>query len=66
MTATSRLTRYVAPVVSAATTTAVLSGALWIQHARGGWPFPASEHVAAAAPAPAGHDTAAMDPSARP
>jgi membrane fusion protein, copper/silver efflux system len=31
--------RISAPVVSAAVTTAVIGGALWIQHSRGAWPF---------------------------
>ena len=47
MTSTSRLRRVVAPLVSAVATTAVLSGALWIQHARGGWPFSPREQAVA-------------------
>jgi Cu(I)/Ag(I) efflux system membrane fusion protein len=62
MTATSRFARYVAPLVSAAATTAVLAGALWIQHARGGWPFAPRDQgeVAATAPVPIAQDMAGM------
>jgi membrane fusion protein, copper/silver efflux system len=67
MTATSRFIRYVAPLVSAATTTAVLSGALWIQHTRGGWPFsPREPPVPAAAPVAIAQDMVGMDASAMP
>ena len=62
MTSTSRLRRVIAPLVSAVTTTAVLSGGLWIQHWRGGWPFSPPEQavVPAAAPTAIGHDMAGM------
>lgn len=62
MTATTRYARYVAPLVSAAATTAVLAGALWIQHARGGWPFATRDQgeVAATAPAPIAQDMTGM------
>jgi membrane fusion protein, copper/silver efflux system len=68
MTSTSRLRRVVAPLVSAATTTAVLSGGLWIQHARGGWPFSAPEQAGGSASASVAmaQDTAALDASAMP
>ncbi len=68
MTATSRFTRVVASIVSAATTTAVLSGALWIQHSRGGWPFPPREQavVSATAPVAIPQDMAGMDAVAMP
>ena len=68
MTSTSRLGRVVAPLVSAVTTTALLSGALWIQHARGGWPFsPRDQAVGlAAAPVAVAQDMAGMDGSAMP
>lgn len=36
---TSTLHRIGAPVASALATAAVLGGALWVQHARGAWPF---------------------------
>ena len=45
------LRRIGAPLASAAATALVLVGALWLQHARGGWPFtvatatPATEHI---------------------
>ena len=62
MTSTSRLRRVIAPLVSAVTTTALLSGGLWIQHWRGGWPFSPPEQavVPAAAPTAIGHDMAGM------
>lgn len=68
MTSTSRLGRVVAPLVSAVTTTALLSGALWIQHARGGWPFSLREQAAAPAAAPAAiaQDMAGMTAGAMP
>lgn len=68
MTSTSRFRRVVVPFVSAATTTAVLSGALWIQHSRGGWPFSPPEQVGvpAAAPVAMAQDMAGMDASAMP
>ncbi|MGV3519946.1 efflux RND transporter periplasmic adaptor subunit [Luteitalea sp.] len=53
MTVTSGLRRVVVPLVSAVTTTALLSGALWIQHVRGGWPFPPRAKTVAPAVAPA-------------
>jgi Cu(I)/Ag(I) efflux system membrane fusion protein len=52
MTSPSRLRRVVAPLVSAVATAALLSGALWIQHARGGWPFASRGHAVAPAAAP--------------
>jgi Cu(I)/Ag(I) efflux system membrane fusion protein len=55
----------VAPLASAVTTTAVLSGALWIQHSRGGWPFGPTAQVLAPAPAAADHDMVAMEASAK-
>ena len=68
MTSTSRIGRVVAPLVSAVATTAVLSGALWIQHARGGWPFSPREQavVPATAPVAVAQDMAGMDASAMP
>jgi Cu(I)/Ag(I) efflux system membrane fusion protein len=68
MTASSRVSRYTAPLVSAVTTTAVLGGGLWIQHSRGGWPFPPPRHAVMSASAPAGvvQDMAGMDASAMP
>ena len=68
MTATSRIRRVVAPLVSAVTTTALLSGGLWIQHVRGGWPFSPREQavVPAAAPVAVAQDMAGMDASAMP
>ncbi len=66
MSATSRSTRFVAPLVSAVATAAVLSGALWIQHSRGSWPFPSSEQAAAPVPVPAEQDMAGMEASAMP
>ncbi len=68
MTSASRLQGFVAPIASAVMTTAVLSGALWIQHARGGWPFSPREQAAAPAAAPAAiaQDMAGMDASAMP
>lgn len=68
MTSTSRLRRVVAPLVSAVTTTALLSGALWIQHSRGGWPFSLREQAAAPAAAPAAiaQDMAGMTAGAMP
>lgn len=64
MTSTLRRHRFVGPLASALATAAVLSGALWMQHGRGGWPF-----AAAAAPAPsttAAVGMAAMDTGAMP
>ena len=42
MTPFSTLRRIGAPLISAAATALVFSGALWMQHARGGWPFNAT------------------------
>jgi Cu(I)/Ag(I) efflux system membrane fusion protein len=67
MTATSRFHRLVAPLVSAVTTAAVLGGALWIQHSRGGWPFAPPEQAAgAAAPAAIVQDMAGETAAAAP
>ena len=68
MTSTSRLRPLVAPLVSACASTAVLSGMLWIQHARGSWPFSPPEQavVPAAAPAPMVQDTAGITCGAMP
>jgi Cu(I)/Ag(I) efflux system membrane fusion protein len=66
MSATSRSTRFVAPLASAVATAAVLSGAVWIQHSRGGWPFPSSEQAAAPVPVPAEQDMAGMEASSMP
>ena len=54
--------------MSAAATTAVLSGALWIQHARGGWPFAPHEQavVPAAPPEAIAQDMAGMTAGAMP
>jgi len=51
--------RVAAAAISAAATAAVLTGALWIQHARGGWPFDMAPGVAAAA-TPVSFDMEAM------
>jgi Cu(I)/Ag(I) efflux system membrane fusion protein len=68
MTSTSGLRRVVAPLASAVTTTALLSGALWIQHSRGGWPFSLRERAVAPAAAPAviAQDMAGMTAGAMP
>jgi Cu(I)/Ag(I) efflux system membrane fusion protein len=68
MTATSRFARYVAPLVSAAATAAVLSGVLWMQYARGGWPFTSLEQSVARSrpPATVAPNMAGMDASAVP
>jgi Cu(I)/Ag(I) efflux system membrane fusion protein len=42
MTPFSTLARIGAPLISAAATALVFSGVLWVQHARGGWPFNAT------------------------
>lgn len=60
MTITDIGTRRFAPVISAVATAALLSGALWIQHARGAWPFGADTPGAAALAPSADHDVAAM------
>lgn len=60
---TSTLHRVGAPVASALVTAAVLVGALWLQHARGAWPF------ASSAPTLDGEgtaDTAPPDAASRP
>ena len=51
-----------------AATTAVLSGALWLQHARGGWPFAPHEQavVSAAPPEAIAQDMAGMTAGAMP
>jgi Cu(I)/Ag(I) efflux system membrane fusion protein len=48
MTVLPKLRRIGAPVASAAVTAIVFTGALWVQHARSGWPFgPPNEAVVA-------------------
>jgi membrane fusion protein, copper/silver efflux system len=73
MTAFPRFWRIGAPIASALATAAVLTGGLWVQHAREGWPFaPGSEaattSVHPAAPSAidtaATHDRAPVDVSA--
>jgi hypothetical protein len=64
MTSTTRLRRVVAPLVSAITTTVLLSGVLWIQHVRGGWPFAPREQPVA--PAAMAQDMAGMTAGAMP
>jgi Cu(I)/Ag(I) efflux system membrane fusion protein len=62
MTAFPKIRRIGAPIASALATAAVLTGALWIQHAREGWPFAAGSQAArisANPAAPAAIDTAA-------
>lgn len=49
MTLLPRLRRIGAPVASAAVTAVVFTGALWVQHARSGWPF-GPPHEAVVAP----------------
>ena len=47
MTSSSIFRRIGAPVASAAATAVLITGAIWVQHARSGWPFaPRSEAVA--------------------
>ena len=53
MTAFSRFRRIGAPIASALATAAVLTGALWIQHVREGWPFASRSQAAAKSPSPA-------------
>src|SRR5689334_3039476 len=51
MTAFSRFRRIGAPIASAAATAALLTGVLWVQHAREGWPFaPGSQAATTSAP----------------
>ena len=52
---TPLIRRIGAPVLSAVITAAIISGALWFQRSRGGWPFgsPATPSVAATAAVPA-------------
>ena len=52
MTPFSRLRRIGAPLASAVTTAALLSGALWVQHSREAWPFAPRELAPAATKAP--------------
>jgi membrane fusion protein, copper/silver efflux system len=47
MTAFPRLRRLGAPITSAIVTAAVLTGALWVQRGREGWPFAAGRYTAA-------------------
>ena len=59
MTAFPRLRRLGAPIASAFATAAVFTGAFWMQHARGAWPFvPGSQTVvplmSSAIPSPVG------------
>ena len=53
MTALPRLRRIGAPIASALATAAVLTGALWIQHAREAWPFVPGSPAAATSASPA-------------
>jgi Cu(I)/Ag(I) efflux system membrane fusion protein len=53
MTPFSRLRRIGAPIVSAAATAALLTGALWVQHGRDAWPFATREPALAAIKVPA-------------
>ncbi len=67
MTSDASVRRFAAPAISAVATAALLVGALWIQHARDGWPFAA--HVAggsAAGASPAERDMTAMAPGSTP
>jgi len=73
MTPFSTLRRVGAPIASAAATAVVFAAALWVQHARSGWPFaPRSEAVASlsgsamppAASAASTHDRVAVDVNA--
>jgi Cu(I)/Ag(I) efflux system membrane fusion protein len=73
MTSSSTLRRIGAPIASATTTAVVFTAALWVQHARSGWPFaPDREDVAALSgstmPSAAGtastHDRAPVDVNA--
>ena len=70
MTPFSRLRRIGAPIASAMATAAVLTGALWVQHARAAWPFALLETAPAARQTPAAvattgaastHDRVAVD-----
>jgi len=63
MTPTSRLHLISAPLVSAVATAAMLTGALWFQHARAAWPFAPPEDPGVPPPA---HDMAAMEAGERP
>lgn len=60
---TSTLHRVGAPVASALATAVVLVGALWLQHARGAWPFASSAPTVAG---PMTAETAPTDPASRP
>jgi multidrug efflux pump subunit AcrA (membrane-fusion protein) len=51
---------FVAPLLSALATAAVIGGALWTQHSREAWPFERVEHTL---PAAAGNDVASMTTS---
>ncbi len=53
----------VAPIVSAVATAALFAAALWIQHARGGWPFDASAGARATERPPESHDMATEMPA---
>lgn len=57
-----RRSSLLAPLVSAVVTAAVISGGLWLQHRRAGWPFEAPADIGA--PPPATDDMAGMDMSA--
>jgi Cu(I)/Ag(I) efflux system membrane fusion protein len=54
MTANTGARRMLAPLVSALVTAAVLIGGLWVQRARGAWPFAPREAIATVAPAERG------------
>ena len=73
MTPFSRLRRIGAPIAAAAATGALLTGALWVQHSRGAWPFAPDTQAAvalsgSAMPAAAGtastHDRVPVDVNA--
>ena len=52
MTSFTRRHRFAAPIAAAVATAAVFTGALWVQHFRGAWPFAPGEQAAAAMAAP--------------
>lgn len=55
-----------APLVSAVATSAIFSLALWIQHARGAWPFGANADAGVPATHPESHEMAAAAPAGMP
>jgi membrane fusion protein, copper/silver efflux system len=65
MTPAFTLRRVGAPLLSAVVTAAVLSGALWVQHAREQWPF-ASRKPGAPAVAATAHDMEGMERASDP